>query len=112
MPAMRAALALPQSEPAETRAVAAISRPESVSATEPATAPRQQTVDEELDAWKEARKVRRRSFREPWRSVSIAATIGLVGTGWMLPESVAWDAQIALGILTIGAFYAGWRRPR
>jgi hypothetical protein len=67
------------------------------------------TVEQELEQWKEARKIRKRSFREPWRSVSIVAGLGFVATSWMLPESVSLVAQIALGVLSLGSFIAGWR---
>jgi hypothetical protein len=67
------------------------------------------TVEQELEQWKEARKVHKRSFREPWRSVSIAAGLGFVATSWMLPESVSLVAQIALGVLSLGSFVAGCR---
>ncbi|HEY5047348.1 MAG TPA: hypothetical protein VII49_04940 [Rhizomicrobium sp.] len=67
------------------------------------------SLDQELEDWNKARKTRRRSFREPWRSVSIAAGLGFLATSWMLPESVANVAQITLGVLSAGSFYAGWR---
>jgi hypothetical protein len=67
------------------------------------------TVEQELEQWKEARKIRKRSFKEPWRSVSIVAGLGFVCTSWMLPESVSLVAQIALGVLSLGSFLAGWR---
>jgi hypothetical protein len=70
------------------------------------------TVEQELEQWKEARKVRKRSFREPWRSVSIVAGIAFVGTSWMLPDDVSAIAQVALGVLTVGSFVAGWRTKR
>jgi hypothetical protein len=67
------------------------------------------TVEQELEQWNAARKVRKRSFREPWRSVSIAAGLGFVATSWLLPDSVADVAQVALGVLSAGSFIAGWR---
>jgi len=67
------------------------------------------TVEQELEQWKESRKIRKRSFREPWRSVSIVAGLGFVATSWMLPDSVSLVAQIALGVLSLGSFIAGWR---
>jgi hypothetical protein len=74
------------------------------------------TVEQELEQWKEARKIRKRSFREPWRSVSIVAGLGFVATSSMLqlPDSVSLIAQIALGVLSLGSFLAGWRvrKPR
>jgi len=70
------------------------------------------TVEQEIEEWNEVRKIRRRSFREPWRSVSIVAGLAFVATSWMLPEDVANVAQIPLAILTIGSIYAGWRRRK
>jgi hypothetical protein len=70
------------------------------------------TVEQEIEEWNAARKIRRRSFREPWRSVSFAAGLGFVATSWMLPENVANIAEVALGVLSIGSFCAGWRKPK
>jgi hypothetical protein len=70
------------------------------------------SVEQELEEWKEARKIHRRSFREPWRSVSIVAGLAFVATSWMLPEDVANVAQIPLAILTIGSILAGWRQKK
>ena len=70
------------------------------------------SVEQEVSEWNEARKVRKRSFREPWRSVSIVAGIAFVLTSWMLPDDVADIAQVALGVLTLGSIYAGWRTKR
>ena len=67
------------------------------------------SVDDEVEQWKEQRKIRKRSFREPWRSVSIVAGLGFVATSWMVPDTVADVTQLALGVLSAGSFIAGWR---
>ena len=69
-------------------------------------------VEQELAAWKESRRIRKRSFREPWRSVSLVAGLGFLATGWMVPDSVATVTQIALGLLSAGSFFAGWRQRK
>jgi hypothetical protein len=74
-----------------------------------APAPPSLTVEQELEQWNAARKVRKRSFREPWRTVSIVAGLGFFATSWMLPDTVSDVAQIALGVLTVGSLLAGWR---
>ena len=72
-------------------------------------------VDRELEEWKTARKVRKRSFREPWRSLSIAATIGFGVSSWLLPDSVADVAQVVTAGLGAASFFAGvrgnWQTP-
>jgi hypothetical protein len=85
--------------------------PEPRSALSPAEIPQRTplSVDEELEQWKESRKIRKRSFREPWRSVSIVAGLGFVATSWMVPDTVANVTQLALGVLSAGSFIAGWR---
>jgi hypothetical protein len=69
-------------------------------------------VEQELEEWQAQRKLRKRSFREPWRSVSFAAGLAFLATSWLLPESVANVAELVLAVLTIGSVYAGWRRPK
>jgi hypothetical protein len=104
---IRVAPAVEQREPAP-----ALTPPDS-KAVEPGIPPRQPlSVEQELEQWKEARKVRKRSFREPWRSVSIVAGLGFLATSWILPDSVAYVGQVALGVLTAGSFIAGWRVRR
>ena len=68
--------------------------------------PAGRTID---DRNNRVRRVRWWSLREPWRSVSIVAGIGFVATSWMLPDDVAGVSQVALGVLTLGSFYAAWR---
>ncbi len=67
-------------------------------------------VDRELEEWKALRKVRKRSFREPWRSVSIAAAVGFGAGSLLLPDSVAWIAQLVTAGLSLAAIVAGYRR--
>ena len=67
-------------------------------------------VDRELEEWKEARKIRKRSFREPWRSVCIAATLGFGLSSWLLPDSVANVAELVTTGLAVASFIAGYRK--
>jgi hypothetical protein len=71
--------------------------------------PAPKSVEQELEEWKEARRIKKRSFREPWRTVSIVAGIALAPTSFMAPPGVAAIADVALGVLTLGSLYAGWR---
>jgi hypothetical protein len=67
-------------------------------------------VDRDVAEWKAARKVRKRSFREPWRSVCIAATLGFGVSSWLLPDSVADIAQLVTMCLAAASFFAGFRK--
>ena len=68
-------------------------------------------VDRELEEWKAARKLMRRSFREPWRTLAIATSIGFGLSFWLLPDSVADVVQYVSGGLTLASVFAGMRRP-
>jgi hypothetical protein len=68
------------------------------------------SLDEELAQWKAARKARKRSFREPWRSVSIAATLMFALGTWLLPDQVANIVQVLLLALGAASLYAGFRK--
>jgi len=107
-PPARTVPAEPLAEPREPQPA---STPEPRSETPPSEIPQRSplTVDEEIDQWKETRKIIKRSFREPWRSVSIVAGLGFVATSWMVPDTVADVTQVALGVLSAGSFIAGWR---
>jgi hypothetical protein len=67
-------------------------------------------VDRELETWKAARKAHKRSFREPWRSVSVAAAIGFGLSSWLLPDSVSNIAQMVTFGLAAASVAAGFRR--
>ena len=67
-------------------------------------------IDREVEDWKAARKVRKRSFREPWRSVCIAATLMFGVSSWLLPDSVADVAQLVTLGLAAASFFAGVRK--
>jgi hypothetical protein len=69
-------------------------------------------VDREVEEWNAARKVRKRSFREPWRSVCIAATLMFGLSSWLLPDSVADIAQLVTLGLAAASFFAGVRKRR
>jgi hypothetical protein len=74
------------------------------------SAPEEGDVDRDVAEWKAARKIRKRSFREPWRSASIACTLGFGAASWLLPESVASIAQLVTTALGAASLYAGLRR--
>jgi hypothetical protein len=103
LPAVRKIRAAPAKERREPAAIPANGQATGAPTNQPLT------VEQELEQWKAARKVRKRSFREPWRSVSIVAGVAFVTTSWMLPDSVSLVAQLALGVLSLGSFLAGWR---
>jgi len=67
-------------------------------------------VDRDVKEWNKARKVRKRSFREPWRSVCIAATLGFGVSSWLLPDSVDNIAQLVTMGLAAASFFAGFRK--
>ena len=67
-------------------------------------------VDRDVKEWNAARKVRKRSFREPWRSVCIAATLMFGVSSWLLPDSVAEIAQLVTLGLAAASFFAGFRK--
>ena len=67
-------------------------------------------LERELDEWKAARKLRSRSFREPWRSLSIVAAAGFGIGEWLLPDSVAQIADTLTVCLFAASLYAGLRK--
>jgi hypothetical protein len=72
-------------------------------------------VDRELEEWKAARKRYKRSFREPWRTLSIVAAVGFGLSSWLLPDSVADVAQLVTGGMAAASLFAGirgnWQAP-
>jgi len=69
-------------------------------------------VDRELADWKAMRKLKKRSFREPWRSFSIAAGIAFGVGPFILPPDVADIANyVTLGLFAASVI-AGLIRPR
>ena len=69
-------------------------------------------VDRELEEWKAVRKLRRRSFREPWRTLAIVTSIVFGASFWLLPDSVADVVQYLTAGLTLASVFAGMRRPK
>jgi len=69
-------------------------------------------VDREVEDWNTLRKLRKRSFREPWRSFSIAAGIAFGATNWLLPDSVAEIADVVTLGLGAVSIFVGLRKPR
>jgi len=66
--------------------------------------------DRDLAEWNAMRKLRKRSFREPWRSVCIAAVILFGLSTWLLPDSVANVADLVTTGLAAASFFAGFRK--
>jgi hypothetical protein len=110
LPAVRKIRIAPKVPPPPEPAPALAQKTAATSGKGPETAPL--TVEQELEQWKESRKIKKRSFKEPWRSVSIVAGIAFVATSWMIPDEVSDVAQVALGVLTLGSFIAGWRAKK
>jgi hypothetical protein len=106
----------PQRE--QQRPEVALAQVGSVSSVEDATQPlnllpppseKAVDVDRELEEWKAARKRHKRSFREPWRTLSIVCTLGFGLSSWLLPDSVADIAQLVTGGLGAASLFAGLR---
>ncbi len=68
-------------------------------------------VDAELAAWNAARKARKRSLREPWRTVSIVTSAGFFVSAWLLPDSVAHVTDYVCLGLSAASILAGYRKP-
>jgi len=106
----------PQRE--QQRPEVALAQVRSVSSVEDATQPlnllpppseKAVDVDRELEEWKAARQRHKRSFREPWRTLSIVCTLGFGLSSWLLPDSVADIAQLVTGGLGAASLFAGLR---
>ena len=82
-----------------------------VAAPQPPDAPAVD-VDAEVEAWNVARKAKKRSFREPWRTLAIVSSVGFGLSTWLLPDSVAAVAEYVTLALCGGSFYAGLRTRR
>jgi hypothetical protein len=67
-------------------------------------------IDREIAEWNRQRKARRRSFREPWRSFSIAAALAFGASEWLLPDSVARVADAVSMGLFAASLFAGFRK--
>ena len=106
----------PQRE--QQRPEVALAQVGSVSSVEDATQPlnllpppseKAVDVDRELEEWKAERKRHKRSFREPWRTLSIVCTLGFGLSSWLLPDLVADIAQLVTGGLGAASLFAGLR---
>jgi hypothetical protein len=69
-------------------------------------------MERELKDWNRARKARARLLAEPWRSMSIAASVGFGVSSWVLPDAVQDVVQITLGILMAGGLIAARRKSK
>lgn len=107
-------------QPAVPRRTAPAAHPAPAVAEAPRTAippaeflmapPDDDEVARDIAEWKSKRKIRKRSFREPWRTLSIVSGIGFGLSFWLLPDSVANIAQLVTLGLTAAAFFAGFRK--
>jgi hypothetical protein len=101
--------AQPQHPPAALRAPAP--RPAPEPSAPPPVVERHDDVDAEVEQWNALRKARKRSFREPWRTLSIVAAIGFGLSSWLLPDSVSNITDLITGGLGVAALVAGFRAP-
>lgn len=69
-----------------------------------------EAIERDIENWNALRKAKKRSFREPWRSFAIAASVMFVGAPLLLPGSVSAIVEILTTGLTIASFAAGWRK--
>jgi hypothetical protein len=69
-----------------------------------------EAVERDIENWNAMRKAKKRSFREPWRSFAIAASVMFVGAPFLLPGSVSAIVDILTTGLAIASFAAGWRK--
>jgi hypothetical protein len=69
-------------------------------------------LDRELEEWKATLKLRKRSFREPWRSFSIAAGVAFGLGSFILPPGVADIVNYVTLGLAVASVIAGYRRPK
>jgi len=69
-----------------------------------------ETVARDFEHWNALRKAKKRSFREPWRSVAIAASLMFGLSLWLLPDSVATIAEIVTSGLMVMSLAAGMRK--
>jgi hypothetical protein len=76
------------------------------------SAPEPGPVEDELKQWKPPQKSRVRVLAEPWRSMTIAASLGFGVSSWVLPDAVQDVVQITLGILMAGGLIAGRRKSK
>jgi hypothetical protein len=100
----RTAPATSAPKPLETADQIQLGRPVRIAAPDP--------MERELKDWNRARKARVRLLAEPWRSLSIAASVGFGVSSWVLPDSIQDIVQIVLGILMAGGLVAGRRKSK
>ena len=105
-PPLRAASMPPRTQPA----AAPLFAPPKANAPPIAATP-SDDVDAELAAWNAGRKARKRSFREPWRTVSIVTSAGFFVSAGLLPSSVAHVTDYVCLGLSAASILAGYRKP-
>jgi hypothetical protein len=101
----RTAPAIRAPKPLETADQSQLARPVPIAAQTDA-------MERELKDWNRARKARARLLAEPWRSMSIAASVGFGVSSWVLPDAVQDVVQITLGILMAGGLIAARRKSK
>lgn len=69
-------------------------------------------MDRELEQWTKPQKSRARLLAEPWRSLTIVASVGFGFSSWMLPDAVQDVTQVVMGVLTAGGLIAGRRKSK
>jgi hypothetical protein len=100
-----------QSPPTTLRAPTPRPAPEPSAPIPPPLVEHHDDVDAEVEQWNALRKARKRSFREPWRTLSIVAAIGFGLSSWLLPDSVANITDLITGGLGVASLVAGLRAP-
>jgi hypothetical protein len=82
---------------------------EHISATPYSLPPEEQSIDDELQEWKRAR---RKAFEIPWRQLSVMAGLCFGIASFVLPDSVNDDLRWLLYALMAASFYAGLRKRK
>jgi hypothetical protein len=66
--------------------------------------------DHKWEELKATQSQRPASYKAPWRTFFIMASVGYGFTSWLLPGEVAQVTEIAFGIMGAASLYAGYRQ--